>query len=145
MSSVNKTFLLGSVGRDPEVKEINGAKYASFTLATNESYKDKNGDRQTITDWHNIVCWRNTADIVERFIKKGSQLFVEGKLRTRSWEKDGEKRYVTEVIADNIQLLGKKEDSAPTASAAPQKFDPHSVKSTPIVDDLPPDDDALPF
>lgn len=142
--SVNKTFLLGSVGRDPEVKEINGTKYASFTLATNESYKDKNGDRQTITDWHNIVCWRNTADIVERFVKKGSQLFVEGKLRTRSWEKDGEKRYVTEVIADNIQLLGKKEDSAPTATA-PQKFDPHSVKSTPIVDDLPPDDDALPF
>lgn len=144
MSSVNKTFLMGSVGRDPEVKEINGTKYASFTLATNESYKDKNGDRQTITDWHNIVCWRNTADIVERFVKKGSQLFVEGKLRTRSWEKDGEKRYVTEVIADNIQLLGKKEDSAPTATA-PQKFDPHSVKSTPIVDDLPPDDDALPF
>ena len=110
--SVNRVFLLGQVGRDPEVKEIGGAKYATFSLATSESYKDKNGERQTNTEWHTIVCWRNTAEVVERYVTKGMQLFVEGQLRTRSWEdSEGKKRYVTEIVAKEVQFVGKKESS----------------------------------
>lgn len=136
--SVNKVLLLGQVGRDPEVKEIGGAKYATFSLATSESYKDKNGERQTNTEWHTIVCWRNTAEVVEKYVKKGSQLFIEGKLRTRSWDdSEGKKRYVTEIVADNVQFTGKREDSQQTQR-------PHNT--TPLVDGVvEPQDDDLPF
>lgn len=118
--SVNKVFLLGQVGRDPEVKEIGGAKYATFSLATSESYKDKNGERQTNTEWHTIVCWRNTAEVVERYVTKGMQLFIEGQPRTRSWEdSEGKKRYVTEIVAKEVQFVGKKESSEPRTQTAP--------------------------
>lgn len=111
--SVNKVILLGSVGKDPEVKDINGTKCATFTLATNETYKDRNGERQTNTEWHTIVCWRNTAEIVEKFVKKGMQLYIEGRIKTRSWDdQSGNKRYATEIFADSVQMLGKKEDSS---------------------------------
>jgi single-strand DNA-binding protein len=141
--SVNHVYLLGSVGKDPEVKDINGTKCATFTLATNETYKDRNGEKQTNTEWHTIVCWRNTADIVERFVKKGMQLFVEGKIKTRSWDdQSGNKRYVTEIVADSVQMLGKKEESSRPAQHQEQR---PVYRTTPIVDDLPPDDDGLPF
>ena len=113
--SLNKAMLIGNVGRDPEVRYLegnNGAKVATFTLATTERYRDRNGETRENTEWHNIVAWRNTADVVERFVKKGTQLYIEGRIRTRSWDdQTGNKRYTTEIIADTLQLLGKKSDN----------------------------------
>ena len=114
--SLNKVMLIGNVGRDPEVRYLDGnspnAKVATFTLATTERYRDRNGELRENTEWHNIVAWRSTADVVEKFVKKGTQLYIEGRLRTRSWDdQSGNKKYTTEVIADNLQLLGKKSDN----------------------------------
>lgn len=113
--SLNKVMLIGNIGRDPEVKTLDGSngsqKVATFTLATGEKYKDRNGELQEKTEWHNIVAWRNLADICEKYIRKGMQVYIEGRLRTRSWQdKDGNTRYTTEIMADNLQMLGKKED-----------------------------------
>ena len=117
--SLNKAMLIGNVGRDPEVRYLegnNGAKVATFTLATTERYRDRNGETRENTEWHNIVAWRNTADVVEKFVRKGTQLYIEGRIRTRSWDdQTGNKRYTTEIIADTLQLLGKKSDN-PAAS-----------------------------
>ena len=114
--SLNKAMLIGNVGRDPEVRYLDGnsgqAKVATFTVATTERYRDRNGETRENTEWHNIVAWRNTADVVERFVKKGTQLYIEGRLRTRAWDdQTGNKRYTTEIIADTLQLLGKKSDN----------------------------------
>ena len=114
--SLNKAMLIGNVGRDPEVRYLDGnsgqAKVATFTLATTERYRDRNGETRENTEWHNIVAWRNTADVVERFVKKGTQVYIEGRIRTRSWDdQTGNKRYTTEIIADTLQLLGKKSDN----------------------------------
>ena len=113
--SLNKAMLIGNVGRDPEVRYLegnNGAKVATFTLATTERYRDRNGETRENTEWHNIVAWRNTADVVEKFVRKGTQLYIEGRIRTRSWDdQGGNKRYTTEIIADTLQLLGKKSDN----------------------------------
>ena len=88
------------------------AKVATFTLATTERYRDRNGETRENTEWHNIVAWRSTADVVERFVRKGTQVYIEGRLRTRSWDdQTGNKRYTTEIIVDNLQLLGKKSDN----------------------------------
>ena len=109
-------MLIGNVGRDPEVRYLDGnsgnAKVATFTLATTERYRDRNGETRENTEWHNIVAWRGNADVAERFIRKGTQLFIEGRIRTRSWDdQTGNKRYTTEIIVDNLQLLGKKSDN----------------------------------
>lgn len=111
--SFNKVILLGNVGKDPEVRHLeSGIAVASFTLATTERYKDRNGALADNTEWHNIVCWRNLAELSEKYVTKGTQLFIEGKIRTRSWtDQAGVKRYTTEIIADNIRLLGKKGDN----------------------------------
>ena len=114
--SLNKAMLIGNVGRDPEVRYLDGqsgnAKVATFTLATTERYRDRNGETRENTEWHNIVAWRNTADVVEKFVRKGTQLYIEGRIRTRSWDdQSGNKRYTTEIIADTLQLLGKKSDN----------------------------------
>lgn len=110
--SINKAILLGRVGKDPEIKDINGVKCAMFTLATGERYKDRDGNDKEDTQWHSIVAWRQAADIVERFVKKGDPLFIEGRIKYRSWENDkGEKRYATDVFADRVELLGKRESS----------------------------------
>lgn len=142
--SINKVTLIGLVGKDPEVRETNNAKVATFTLATSERYKDKNGEYQTNTEWHNLVCWRQ-AEFVEKYITKGAQVYVEGKLRTRSWEKDGEKRYVTEILVNEIQPLDRKKDNQSAPQPSQQKFDPHAAQTTPmpVADDMP--DDDLPF
>lgn len=119
--SLNKVMLIGNVGKDPEIRYIDngGAKVASFTLATSERTRDRNGETKENTEWHNIVAWRNTADIVERYVKKGTQLYIEGRLRTRSWDdKSGAKRYTTEIIADSLQLLGRKADNPASDYAA---------------------------
>ena len=113
--SLNKAMLIGNVGRDPEVRYLdgnNGAKVATFTVATTERYKDRNGETRENTEWHNIVAWRNTADVVERYVRKGTQVYIEGRIRTRSWDdQSGNKRYTTEIMADTLQLLGKKSDN----------------------------------
>ena len=113
MASLNRSLLIGNVGNDPEIRTINNeqGKVASFRLATTERYKDRNGDVKENTEWHQIVAWGKMADIVEKFVKKGSQLYVEGKITTRKWtDKDGNDRFTTEIRAEGIQLLGKKEE-----------------------------------
>jgi single-strand DNA-binding protein len=107
MSGVNKVILVGRLGKDPEVRNLdNGATVANFTIATSESYKDKtSGEKKEITEWHNIVLWRGLAEISQKYLHKGDMVYIEGKLRTRSWEKEGVTRYTTEVIADNMTML----------------------------------------
>lgn len=116
MASLNRALLIGNVGNDPEIRTLNNeqGKVASFRLATTERYKDRNGDVKENTEWHQIVAWGKMADIVEKFVKKGSQLYVEGKITTRKWtDKDGNDRFTTEIRADGIQLLGKREEAKP--------------------------------
>lgn len=111
--SVNKAILVGNVGNDPEVRylEGQGRKVATFRLATSDRYKDRNGVQQERTEWHNIVIWGTNADVVERFVKKGTQLYIEGKIRTREWtDQNGNKRYTTEINVDSLQLLGRRSD-----------------------------------
>ena len=118
--SLNKVMLIGNVGRDPEVRYLDGngagsagTKVATFTLATSERYRDRSGELRENTEWHNIVAWRQSADVAEKFVRKGTQLYIEGRLRTRSYTgQDGVKKYTTEITVDNLQLLGKR-DGAP--------------------------------
>ena len=118
--SLNKVMLIGNVGNDPEIRYLDSnpqspqgnTKVASFRLATTERYRDRNGETRENTEWHSIVAWRSSADYVEKFVHKGSQIFIEGKLRTRQWtDQTGNKRYTTEIQADNMQLLGKRTDA----------------------------------
>ncbi len=171
--SLNKVMLIGNVGRDPEVRYLDGqsgsAKVATFTLATTERYRDRNNELRENTEWHNIVAWRGNADVCEKYVRKGTQLFIEGRIRTRSWDdQTGNKRYTTEIIADNLQMLGKKSDNpgaqqggyqTPGQSQQPayqqpgqqgyqsqqQAYNPAPQQAAPksIVDDMP--DDDLPF
>lgn len=144
--SLNKVMLIGNLGRDPEVRHLeSGTVNATFTLATSERYRDRTtGETKEQTEWHNIVCWRQLAEFSENYLKKGTQVFVEGKLRSRSYtDQNGNVRYVTEIVADSIQLLGRKSDNSaqtqqpvrPTQTAQPAQ----SVQ--PIVDE----GDDLPF
>ncbi len=111
---INKVLLIGYLGRDPEVRRLeNGTAVAKFSLATNENYKDKNGDWQTLTEWHDVVVWRNLAERAERDLKKGKLVYVEGKLTHRKWQtKEGQDRYTTEVVANTFRLLEKREGSS---------------------------------
>ena len=167
---INKVILVGNVGQDPEVRytgdATNGAKVASLRLATTERYRDRNGNLQEHTEWHSIVAWRNTADVIEKYVRKGTQLYIEGRLRTRSWDdQNGNKRDTTEIMADTLQLLGRKSDNPASMNpaapqAAPQQYAPQqqtysapqqpqysqpqpAAKPQNIVEDLP--DDDLPF
>jgi single-strand DNA-binding protein len=108
MAGVNKVILVGNLGKDPEVRHLEGGNsVANFTLATNEYYKDKQGARVERTEWHNISAWRGLAELAEKYLKKGSQVYIEGKLRTRQYQdKDQQTRYITEIIAEEISLLG---------------------------------------
>jgi single-strand DNA-binding protein len=110
MSGVNKVILVGRLGKDPEVRNLdNGATVANFTIATSESYKDRTtGEKKEVTEWHNIVLWRGLAEISQKYLHKGDMVYIEGKLRTRSWEKEGVTRYTTEVVADNMTMLSTK-------------------------------------
>ncbi len=108
---LNKVMLIGNLGRDPEVRSTpSGQPVANFTLATSRRWKDKNGQRQEQTEWHNIVVWGKQAEIAGQYLTKGKQIFLEGRLQTRSWEdrQSGEKRYRTEVVCDNFQMLGQR-------------------------------------
>ena len=110
MSGVNKVILVGNLGKDPEVRYLdNGVAVANFSLATTENYKNKQGERVSQTEWHNIVFWRGLAEVAEKYLKKGDSVYVEGKLRTRRWEdKEGNAKYTTEILADNMTMLGNK-------------------------------------
>lgn len=109
---VNKVILIGNVGKDPETKEVNDTSVTKFTLATSESYKDKQGDRVTNTEWHNIVAWGGLSNVIEKYVKKGSKLYIEGKLSHRKYEdKDGQTKYFTEIIAKEMTMLGAKKES----------------------------------
>lgn len=146
--SLNKVELIGFVAREPEIREANGAKVATFTLATSERYKDKNGEFKENTEWHSIVCWRQTAEYVEKYISKGALLYIDGKLRTRSWDdNNGTKRYVTEIMVNSLQSLDRKPaQNQQPAQTTQQRFDPHAVPTTPMpLDDDLPEDDGLPF
>lgn len=116
MIGVNKVILIGHLGKDPEVRTFeNGSKKVTFPLATSETYKDKDGNRKELTEWHNVVCWRNLADIAEKFLRKGRLLYVEGRLRNRTWEDaNGAKHYFTDVEASGFTMLGGKDDDKPT-------------------------------
>jgi len=150
MAGINKVILIGHLGKDPEVRTIeSGAKVARFSLATTETYKDKNGERKDQTEWHNIICWRNLADIAQQYLTKGKQIYVEGRLRTRSWEDNGTKKYTTEIYADTFTMLGAKTEG--TSSGIPM---PTQEPSSPVgnkqqeSNDLPPfitEEDDLPF
>jgi single-strand DNA-binding protein len=127
---VNKVILIGNCGQDPELKYMpNGNAVANVTVATSESWKDKNtGEQQTKTEWHRVVFFRRLAEIVGEYVKKGSKIYIEGKLQTRKWQdKDGQDRYTTEIVADQMQML----DSRSGASSAPSDA-PHSA---PMLDD----------
>ncbi|MGD1960893.1 MAG: single-stranded DNA-binding protein [Fulvivirga sp.] len=110
MSGVNKVIIVGRLGRDPEVRHLeSGASVANFSVATSETYKDRNtGEKREQTEWHNVVLWRGLADIAEKYLHKGDMVYIEGKLRTRSWEKDGVTRYTTEIVGDNMNMLSPK-------------------------------------
>lgn len=115
---VNKVILVGTAGKDPDIRNTQNSKVATFTLATNETYKS-NGEKKTVTEWHNIIIWGKLADTVEKYIRKGNHLYIEGKLSTRSWDdNNGVKRYVTEVIAHTMTML----PSARKNEAAPETF-----------------------
>ena len=112
--SINKVILIGNLGKDPEIRHLeSGVSVANYPIATSEVYKDrKTGEKVTQTEWHNIVLWRGLAEISEKYLKKGDKVYIEGKLRTRSWQdQEGNNRYTTEVIADNLTMLGKNSDN----------------------------------
>tara|TARA_B100001142_G_scaffold294712_1_gene315111 strand:+ start:437 stop:859 length:423 start_codon:yes stop_codon:yes gene_type:complete len=118
MAGVNKVILIGNLGKDPEVRHLdNGVAVANFSLATTESYTNKQGERVNQTEWHNIVLWRGLADVAEKYLKKGNSVYVEGKISTRKWEdKEGNTRYSTDIIADKMTMLGSKSDNSNTST-----------------------------
>ncbi|MDD2380906.1 MAG: single-stranded DNA-binding protein [Mariniphaga sp.] len=148
--SINKVILVGNVGKDPDIRHLDtGVAVASFPLATSENYIARNGDKVSTTEWHNIVVWRGLADVAEKYVNKGRQLYIEGKIKTRSWDdKEGNKRYTTEIVADVMQLLGPRPDNQSaenqntkydTTPAEPSGFQEaeDSVDDTGADDDLP--------
>ncbi|MEI7905864.1 MAG: single-stranded DNA-binding protein [Bacteroidota bacterium] len=138
--SLNKVQLIGNLGKDPELKYTpSGVAVATFSIATSESWKDQDGNQQEKTEWHNIVAWRKLAEICGEYLKKGKKVYLEGKLQTRNYEKDGIKRYVTEIVADQLIMLdgGGAGKSGGTSSSS-------ATESAPAHSDGPKDED-LPF
>ena len=144
MSGINKVILVGHLGKDPEVRHLDGnVTVASFPLATSESY-NKEGKRIEQTEWHNIVMWRGLADIASKYLQKGKLVYIEGKLRTRSFEdKEGHKKYTTEIVAENFTLLGRKSDfedhetSESSTNKASKVIEPEDYTLGGDADDLP--------
>lgn len=134
---INKVILLGNVGADPEVRALDGGKkVARIRVATTERYTDQQGHKQEQTEWHSVTLWGGLADVVDKYVHKGSQVFLEGKIRTREYEHKGEKRYATEIIANDMKLLGRPKD----ANEAPQ-----AVAPAPPAPVTPPYSDELPY
>ena len=139
MAGVNKVILVGNLGKDPEVRYLDsGVAVANFSLATTENYKNKQGEKVSQTEWHNIVLWRGLAEVAEKWLKKGSSVYVEGKIRTNKWEdKEGNTRYNTEILVDNMTMLGNRINSDVN-----DKNDGKTVSEINSVND---DNDDLPF
>lgn len=136
MRGINKVILVGNLGKDPEVNHLEGGiAVAKFSLATTEVYNDKNGNRQEQTEWHSIVCWRKTAEIAEKYLKKGSAIYLEGKIRTSNYlDKENIKRYRTDIVVDTFSMLDRK----PTNGTEGGVAEPVSAPADePIADDLP--------
>lgn len=148
---VNKVILIGNVGADPDVRYLEGGTaVANLRLATTESYKNKNGERVDQTEWHNIVLWRGLAEIVEKYVHKGMRLYIEGRIRTRSWDdQNGAKRYTTEIWADNMQMLSFKQDNGDGGNVSNRSYNaPASPASSPApsqASSVADDSDDLPF
>jgi len=125
MKGLNKVTLIGNLGKDPETQVLEGGVYlAKFTLATSESYKDDKGNLHTDTEWHHVVVWRSLAEVVDKYLKKGSAIYLEGKIKTRNYEdKEGTKKYVTEIIAENLIMLDKAESKPADISEIGESFD----------------------
>ena len=147
--SVNKVILVGNLGKDPEVRHLeNGAAVANFSIATSETYKDrKTGEKVSQTEWHNIVAWRGLAEIAERYLKKGQKVYIEGKLKTRSWQdQDGNNRYSTEIITDNLTMLGNNSSNDSKSNFEEQHSTKNDSKKSPENEfSAPGEDDDLPF
>ena len=152
--SINKVILIGNLGKDPEIRHLeSGVSVANFPIATSEVYKDrKTGERVSQTEWHNIVLWRGLAEISEKYLKKGDKVYIEGKLKTRSWQdQEGNNRYTTEVVGDNLTMLGKNPDRQDVANeekiVAESKPVANEKKETITEDFAGPDGDSddLPF
>jgi single-strand DNA-binding protein len=140
MSGVNKVILVGNLGKDPEVRYLEGGvAVAKFPLATSETYKGKDGNKVEQTEWHNVVLWRGLAEVAEKYLHKGSSVYVEGKIRTRSWDdKEGNKRYSTEIVADQMTMLGgKKSEDGHHPEPAARQEEPSFAAPTAPTDDLP--------
>lgn len=139
---VNKAILIGNVGKDPEVKHLDsGMVITNIRLATSETYNNKNNEKVTNTEWHNVVLFRNLAEIAEKYVNKGDALYIEGRIRTRSWDdKDGNKRYMTEIVGNNMQMLGggKKSDETSASQSS-------GVTESEGATGIPDDEDDLPF
>lgn len=131
-SGVNKVILIGNLGKDPEIRRMeNGNVVANFSIATTETYYDKTtNERKEVTDWHNLVVWRGLAEVVEKYVRKGSKLYVEGRLKTRSWtDKEGTNRYTTEVFVDNLIMLNRADVS--TSQGNEPNYSSQGTPSTP--------------
>lgn len=141
-------ILIGRLGKDPEVRNLdNGVSVANFTMATSETYKDRTtGEKKETTEWHNIVLWRGLAEVSQKYLHKGDQVYIEGKLRTRSWEKEGVTRYITEIVADNMTMLGSR--SGGNAGSGGSEYGSRTQERTPSESFSGPADnntDDLPF
>jgi single-strand DNA-binding protein len=147
--SVNKVILIGNLGKDPEVRHLeNGAVVANFPIATSEVYTDRNtGQKVENTDWHDIVVWRGLAEVVEKYLRKGHKVYIEGKLKKRSWQdKEGNTRYTTEVVADELTMLSRPENSsAPSGNNAPYDSTGTPAPPSKVDDIIKNDQDDLPF
>jgi len=133
---INKVIIVGRTGKDPEVQHLdNGTAVAKITVATNEVFKNKQGEKVENTEWHNVVLWRGLAEVVEKYVKKGDLIYIEGKLKTRTWDdKNGSKHYTTEIIADTMQMLGGKKSDRPEAPPLTEDDIPANITEE---DDLP--------
>lgn len=139
MRGVNRVMLIGNLGKDPDVQYLEGnIGVAKFPLATTETFKDKNGKLNAQTEWHTVVLWRGLADLAQKFLHKGSLVYIEGRLKTRSWEdKEGNKKFSTEIIGDNLIMLDKRGDSFSSQNGDSDSFSNGDLPST--------DDERLPF
>ena len=148
--ALNKALLIGNVGKEPEIRTVQGgAKVAQFTIATTDKWTDRDGNKQEQTEWHNIVVWNKSADFVEKYIHKGDQVFVEGKIRTRQWtDQSGNKRFTTEIEVASIQILGRKPEAQGQAQPAPRPQQRQQEAPSPALQALQspePEGDDLPF
>lgn len=145
MAGVNKAILVGRLGRDPEMRYLpSGTAVANFSIATSEAWRDKeSGEKREKTEWHRIVAFGRLGEICGEYLSKGKQVYIEGRLQTQSWEKDGVTRYTTEIIASTMQMLGSKDAMADAPQAASTPYDQHQQPSTPSFPEAPEDD--IPF